>query len=136
MASSDVSESFLSSQSHKPLESESSQNHLKFFRVRVTRTVESLRVIGLQARVNVESPEMITIRFAGWISGRIVSLQPDTDIRKLVSNGNRISDTILSIFRGIRLLGEVARCTIIHLLSSFRSIFSAFCAMPPSLSVV
>jgi len=23
--------------------------------------------------------EMITIRFAGWISGRIMSLQPDTD---------------------------------------------------------
>ena len=65
---SDVSESFLSSQSH-----------LKFFRVRVrvrvmtwpsrvrvmtwpsrvTRTVESLRVIGLQARVNVESHEIL-----------------------------------------------------------------------------
>jgi len=26
-------------------------------------------------------PEMITIQFAGWISGRIVSLQPDTDIQ-------------------------------------------------------
>ena len=61
-------ESFPSSQSHKALESESSQSHLKFFRVkagsshdlvessqnRVTRTVELLRVIGLQARVNVE----------------------------------------------------------------------------------
>ena len=34
--------------------------------------------------------EMITIRFAGWISGWIVSLQPDTDIQKLLSNGNRI----------------------------------------------
>ena len=33
---------------------------------------------------------MITIRFAGWISGRIVSLQLDTDIQKLFSNGNRI----------------------------------------------
>ena len=29
---------------------------------------------------------MITIRFAGWISSRIVSLQPDTDIQKLLSN--------------------------------------------------
>ena len=28
---------------------------------------------------------MITIRFAGWISSRIVSLQPDTDIQKLLS---------------------------------------------------
>ena len=34
--------------------------------------------------------EMITIRFAGWISGRIVSLQPDTDIEKLLANGNWI----------------------------------------------
>ena len=34
--------------------------------------------------------EMITIRFAAWISGRIVSLQPDTDIQKLLSNRNRI----------------------------------------------
>jgi len=31
--SSDVPESFLSSQSHKPFESESSQSHPKFFRV-------------------------------------------------------------------------------------------------------
>jgi len=52
--SSDVSESFLSSQRHKPLESESSD----IFSSRVTGTVESLRVIGLQARVNVESHEL------------------------------------------------------------------------------
>jgi len=64
------------------------------------------------------TPEMITIRFAGWISGRIVSLQPDTDIQKLLSNGNRISETLLSIFRGYRLLEKVAHCTIIYLLSS------------------
>jgi len=67
-------------------------------------------------------PELITIRFAGWISGRIVSLQPDKDIQKLISNGNRIririSETLLSIFRGFRLLEKVAHCTIIHLLSS------------------
>ena len=66
--------------------------------------------------------EMITIRFAIWISGRIVSLQPDTDIQKLLSNGNRIririSKTLLPIFRGFRLLENVAHCTIIHLLSS------------------
>jgi len=71
---------------------------------------------------------MITIRFAGWISGRIVSLQPDTDIQKLLSNGNRtrnrISETLLSIFRGLRLLEKVAHCTIIHLLSS-----EAFCSL-------
>ena len=64
--------------------------------------------------------EMITNRFAGWISGRIVNLQPNTDIQKLFSNGNwiRISETLLSIFRGFRLLEKVAHCTIIHLLFS------------------
>ena len=65
---------------------------------------------------------MIIIRFAGWISGRIVSLQPDTDIQKLISNVSRIririSETFLSIFRGLRLLEKVAHFTIIHLLSS------------------
>jgi len=50
------------------------------------------------------SPEMITIRFAGWISGKIVSLQPDTDIQKLLSNGIRISEMLLSLFLGFRLL--------------------------------
>jgi len=84
------------------------------------------------------APEMITIRFADWISGRIVSLQPDTDIRYLLWNGNRsrISETLLLIFRGFRLVEKVAHCTIIHLLSSFRSIFSAICAMIPSLAMV
>ena len=46
--------------------------------------------------------EMITIRFAGWISGRIVSLQPDTDIQKGLSNGNwiwkNISETLSQHF--------------------------------------
>jgi len=69
---SDVPELFLSSESHKPFESEPSQGHLKFLQVksesshdllqssqgRVTRTVESLRVIGFQAQVNVESNEI------------------------------------------------------------------------------
>jgi len=64
---SDVPETFLSSQNHKPFESESSQLHLKFFRVRVmtwssqsrvTKTVDSLLVIGLQARVSVVSSHM------------------------------------------------------------------------------
>jgi len=84
--------------------------------------------------------EMITIRFTVWISGRIVILQPDTDIRNLLWNGNRIririSETLLLIFRGFRLLEKVAHCTIIHLLSSSRSILSAICAMTPSLSMV
>ena len=66
--------------------------------------------------------EMIIIRFAGWISGRIVSLQPDTDIQKLLSNWNRIqnriSETLSPIFRRFRLLEKVAYCTIVNLLSS------------------
>ena len=71
---------------------------------------------------------MITIRFAGWISGSIVSLQPDPDIQKLLSNGNRIciriSETLLSIFRGFRLLEKVAHCKII--LYALRTFFSAY----------
>jgi len=67
-------------------------------------------------------PDMITIRFAGWICCRIVSFQTDKDIQKLLSNGNRIwiriSETLLSLFRGFRLLEKVAHCTLIHLLSS------------------
>ena len=50
---------------------------------------------------------MISIRFAGWISGRIVSLQPDTDIKKLLSNGNRIririSETLYRYFESSNL---------------------------------
>jgi len=64
-------------------------------------------------------PEMITIRCAGWISGRIVSLQPDTDIQNLLWNGNRIrtriSETLLLIFRGFRLLEKVAQSYIYYL---------------------
>ena len=48
---------------------------------------------------------MITIQFTGWTSGRIVCLQPDKDIQKLLSNRKRIqiriSETLLSIFRGL-----------------------------------
>jgi len=63
---SDVSGSFLSSQSNKPFEVES----YKFFRVesshdlvewsqcRVRKNVESLRVSDMQAHVNVESDEI------------------------------------------------------------------------------
>ena len=98
---------------------------------------------GIQISISTHlwcAAEMITIRFAGWISGRIVSLQPDTDIQNLLWNGNRIririSESLLLIFRGFRRLEKVAHCTIIHLLSSFTSIFSAICAMTPSLSMV
>jgi len=64
--------------------------------------------------------EIITIRFASWISTRIVSLQPDTNIQKLLLNANRIririSKKFLTIFWGFRLLEKVAHCPIIHLL--------------------
>ena len=76
------------------------------------------------------SAETITIRFAGWISGRIVSLQPDTDIQKLLSNENRIrirlSETVLSIFRGFRLLEKVAHCTIIVAKTMAQSFIHSF----------
>jgi len=35
-------------------------------------------------------PEVVTIRFEGWISRRIISFQPDMDIRKLLLNVSRI----------------------------------------------
>jgi len=59
----DVPESFLSSQRHKPFKSESSEiSSIPVMtwpsQSRVTRTVESLRVIGFQARVNVVSKEI------------------------------------------------------------------------------
>ena len=57
-------------------------------------------------------PVMIIIRIVDWISGRIVCLQPDTDIQKLLSNWNRIririSETLLLIFRRFTLLEKVA----------------------------
>ena len=43
---------------HKPFESESSHDLVDSSQIRVTRTVESLRVIALEARVNVESNEI------------------------------------------------------------------------------
>jgi len=59
---SDVSESFLSGQSRITVTSPSSQSRVRVMtwssHSRVTRTVESLRVIGLQVRVNVESHEI------------------------------------------------------------------------------
>jgi len=60
---SDVPESLSSSQSHKPFESEAFKIFSSPVRVmtwpnRVTKTVESPRVIDLQARVNVESHEI------------------------------------------------------------------------------
>ena len=77
--------------------------------------------------------EMIIIRFASWISGRIVSVQPDTDIQKLLSNGNRIririsANAFIDVSR-IQTFGN-------HSFIIFRSIFSAFCASIPSLSMV
>ena len=57
--------------------------------------------------------EMITIRFTGWISGRIVSFK-----RIRISKNWFLSETLLSIYRGFRVLEKVTHCTIIHLLSS------------------
>ena len=70
--------------------------------------------------------EMITIRFAGWIFGKIVSLQPDKDIQKLLSNRNRIRNpdirnAFINISR-IRTFGK--SCTLRnHSFIIFRIIF-------------
>jgi len=86
---SDVTESFLSRQSRVKVTSPSSQSHLKFCRVesesshdlvkssqsRVTRMVESLRVIGLQARVNVESYIFSNFSYIFLATGAPVDLQ-------------------------------------------------------------
>jgi len=82
--------------------------------------------------------EMITIRFAGWISSRIVSLQPERISKNCFQTGpdtdKDIRNTFLDISR-IQTLGK--SCTLHnHLFSIFASIFSAFCAVTPSLSVV
>jgi len=55
---------------------------------------------------------MITIRFAGWISGKIVSLQPDTDIQKLLSNENRIQTRISVMLSSISGLVDQMTATI------------------------
>ena len=48
-------------------------------------------LMGQQSTVGCRGlAEMITIRFAGWISGRIVSFQPDTDIQNVFFCGIRI----------------------------------------------
>jgi len=113
-----------------------------------SQTSNDLAPLGHTRIVN--TSEIITIRCAGWISGRRVNLQPDTDIKNgknyqncQLSNGTRIrrriSETVFSIFRGFKLLERVAhvQCTSHnHLFNIFGSIFSAFCAMTPSLSVV
>jgi len=69
---------------------------------------------------------MVTIWFSGWISGRIVSLQPDTGIPKLLSKENliriRISEMLFSIFPGFRLFEKVAHCTTIYLVTSEASL--------------
>jgi len=70
------------------------------------------------------APEMITIRFAGWISGRIVSLQPDTDIQNAFIDVSRI----LTFGKRFSLHN--------HSFVIFISIFSAFSFITPSLSMV
>ena len=69
----DVPESFLSSQRHEPFESESSE--ILSSQSRVTRIVESLRVIDLQARVNVESYKISNFSYIFLAIGPPVDLQ-------------------------------------------------------------
>jgi len=72
---------------------------------------------------NAKLPKLITasgFNFGGWITGRIVSLQPDTDIQKPLSNGSREPDTdirnaFIDISRIQTFLEKVVHCTIIHI---------------------
>jgi len=82
--------------------------------------------------------ETIIIRYAGWISGRIVSFKPDPDIQKLLSNGNRYTDPdIRNAFIVVSRIQSFGKSCTLHndLFIIFRSIFSAFCAITPSLSI-
>jgi len=72
---SDVSESILSSQSHKPFESELSQGHLKFFRV---------RVMTWSCRVSVESQELLS-RFESLVC-KLESMSSHTKFRVFSTN--------------------------------------------------
>jgi len=60
---------------------------------------------------------------------------PKTPLKREPDTDPDIRNAFIDISR-IQTFEKVARCILIHLLSSFRSIFSAFCAMTPSLSVV
>jgi len=86
-----------------------------------------------------EVPEMITIRFAGWISGKIVSLQPDTDMAKTAFKREQDTDPDIrnAFIDNSRIQTSGKSCTL-HNYSFiiFRSIFSAVCAMTPNQSLV
>jgi len=91
---------------------------------------------------------MITIGFAGWISGRIVSFQPDADLQKLFSSRSRIRISISDQNRFNRFFEE-SGCEMnfghflpgesgklhnhLFIIFGFESIFSALCSMPPTL---
>jgi len=90
-------------------------------------------------------PKMITIRFPDWISGMIVSFH--TDIQKLLSkrelDTDKETETLYWNFEDLGLEINFGHfwppgesCTLhYHLFIIFGSIFSAFCAMPPSRSI-
>jgi len=66
--------------------------------------------------------EMTAIRFAGWISGRIVSLQPDPVSKNCFQMGTGYGSgypkRFYRYFNDSDFLEKVARCTIIHSLFS------------------
>jgi len=75
--------------------------------------------------------EIITLRFAGWISGRIVSLQPDRISKNCFQTGTGYGQGYPKHFFVILRIQTLGKsCTLHnHLFSIFGSICSAFCAM-------
>ena len=82
--------------------------------------------------------EMITIRFAGWISDRIVSLQPERISNNCFKREPDTDPDIRNAFVDISRIQTFGKsCTLHnHSFIIFRSIFSAFSAMTSSLSMV
>jgi len=81
------------------------------------------------------------IRFAVWISGRIVSLQPDAEYgySKTAFKQKPVAEPdIRNAFNDILKIQTFEKsCTLHnHSFVIFRSLFSASCAMTPSLSMV
>ena len=80
---------------HDPVSGSRSNRILQF---RTGSGLDGISKKSLPDRIWISKPEMIIIRFAGWTFGRIVTSQPDTNIQKPLSNGNRIRTRLYEKF--------------------------------------
>ena len=81
------------------------------------------------------TPDMITIRYAGWISGRMVICNR-IRISKYCFQTGTGSGYPKRFYRFFEDSEVWKKLHIAHSFIIFRSIFSAFCVMTPSLSMV